>query len=86
MAMTYVRSVGSLVDPADVRVSLEAGTAYTEHVKIEFVCAEPDVARLLTLVRERARTGEPGDGIVFVAPVEGTVKIHTGAGGLHALR
>ncbi len=79
MAMSHVQSLGSLVDPAHVRVSMEAGTACTDHAKIELVCAEPDVDRLIELIREDAFTGERGDGIVFVSPVVRAVKIRTGA-------
>lgn len=43
-------------------------------VKFELVCPEPEVDLLVNLIRDHGRTGEPGDGIVFVAPVERAVK------------
>ncbi len=52
MAMTHVRSLGGLVDPARVRVSMEAGRAYTEHAMFEFVYPESDADRLVALVRD----------------------------------
>lgn len=38
MLVTHVRSLGTLVDPAVARVSMEARTQFTEHAKIGFVC------------------------------------------------
>lgn len=52
-----------------------------ELVKIEVVCREVDTDRFIECIEEAARTGYAGDGIVFVTPVERTVKIRTGAQG-----
>lgn len=71
---THVRSLGHAgvgTDPRHRELSVEAGTWYTEMVKLEVVCAEPDLDRLLTVIREAGRTGRPGDGIIFVTPVGG---------------
>ena len=43
MTVTPVHTLGSLTDPAHVRISFETGTRYTEHAKLEFVCSELDV-------------------------------------------
>lgn len=80
-----VRSFGSGVDPRHWRLSMDAGTQYTQHAKLEFVCAEADADRLVGVIRDRACTGEPGDGVIFVSPVERAVKIRTGAEGRAAL-
>jgi nitrogen regulatory protein P-II 1 len=54
-------------------------------VKVEVVCASKDAGRLARMIVEAARTGLPGDGIVFVAPVERAIKIRTGQEGSEAL-
>lgn len=89
VTVTHVRSLGRPgvgVDPKHWELSLEAGARYTEMVKLEVVCAEPEVNGLLNLLREHGRTDQPGDGIVFVAPVDRAVKVRTGEEGRHALR
>ncbi len=86
MTVTHVMSLGSGVDPENFRISFETGTMYTEKAKLEFVCPEPEVDRLLPVIAASARTGEPGDGIVFVSPVDSAIKIRTGAEGREALR
>lgn len=83
--LTHARSLGSGVDPQKRRMSLEAGEWYTENAKLEFVCNEPEVEKLLGIIATGARTGERGDGVVFVYPVERALKIRTGTEGPEAL-
>ena len=47
-------------------------------VKLEVVLAEKDVQAVVDKVVEVARTGEVGDGKIFVLPVENAVRIRTG--------
>lgn len=47
-------------------------------VKFEIVVDDADVERLVGVIAEAARTGEVGDGKIFVFPVEGVVRIRTG--------
>lgn len=86
MTISHVRSLGSGVDPKDFGISFETGTTYTEKAKLEFVCPEPEVNTLIPILESAARTGEPGDGIIFVSPVDQAVKIRTGLTGRAALR
>jgi nitrogen regulatory protein P-II 1 len=52
-----------------------------QEVKIEVVCAARDADRLVQAIVEVASTGSPGDGIVFVSPVERAVRIRSGEDG-----
>lgn len=86
MTITHVWSLGTGVDPEDFRISFETGTQYTDKAKLELVCPEPDVDTLVPIIAENARTGDPGDGIIFVSPVGSAVKIRTAAEGRAALK
>lgn len=86
LTVTHVRSLGSGVDPDNQRMSLETGGAYTEKAKLEFVVAEPETERVVAIILRAARTGEAGDGVVFVHPVDRAVKIRTGIEGRLAVR
>lgn len=86
VVVNHVQSYGSGVDPRHWRLSMEAGTQYTENAKMEFVCAEDEVDELVGVIQQHARTGAPGDGVIFVSPVERAVKIRTGVEGREALR
>jgi nitrogen regulatory protein P-II 1 len=54
-------------------------------VKIEFVVPDDRVDEAMDVVLEAARTGEIGDGKVFVSDVEQAVRIRTGERGDLAL-
>lgn len=54
-------------------------------VKFEIVAEDALVDELVELICTTARTGEVGDGKIFVAPVENIVRIRTGERGADAL-
>ena len=47
-------------------------------VKIELVVLDEDVPLAINAIARNARTGEIGDGKIFVLPVEGVVRVRTG--------
>jgi nitrogen regulatory protein P-II 1 len=47
-------------------------------LQFEIVAADPAVEEILETVIRAARTGEIGDGRIFVPPVDETYKIRTG--------
>ncbi len=54
-------------------------------VKVEIVVLDEDVAKTLNAIVRNARTGEMGDGKVFVLPVESAVRVRTGEDGENAI-
>ena len=85
LTLTHTRALGSGVDPERRRMSLEAGEWYTEHAKLELVCAADEAEALVEVIRRAAHTGDAGDGVLFVSPVERAVKVRSGAEGHEAL-
>lgn len=53
--------------------------------KIEVIASDDIVPAILEAILENARTGEPGDGKIFVEPVEDALRIRTGERGEAAL-
>jgi len=51
---------------------------FREKVKIEMVCSEPFVDPCIKAILSSARTGEVGDGKIFVQAIERVVRIRTG--------
>ncbi|HEY97964.1 MAG TPA: P-II family nitrogen regulator [Dehalococcoidia bacterium] len=47
-------------------------------LKIELVVLEEDVPAVLDAIVANARTGETGDGKIFILPVESVVRVRTG--------
>jgi len=54
-------------------------------VKLEVVVSDDDTQRAIAVVRESARTGDFGDGRIFVSQVNNAIRIRTGEGGDSAL-
>ena len=54
-------------------------------VKIEVVVLDEDLSPALNAIITQARTGERGDGKVFVVPVEDAVRVRTGDRGNNAV-
>ena len=50
-------------------------------VKFELVAADDQVQSLVDLIRATARTGEVGDGKIFVSEIEDAIRIRTGERG-----
>ncbi len=49
--------------------------------KLEVVCKDADVDKVIEIIVENARTGEVGDGKIFVTPVAEAVRVRTGERG-----
>ncbi|MEK6971370.1 MAG: P-II family nitrogen regulator, partial [Thermoproteota archaeon] len=54
--------------------------------KIEILCNDGEHEKIVDAILNAAKTGEKGDGIVFVYQVDKLVKIKTGETGESALR
>jgi nitrogen regulatory protein P-II 1 len=51
---------------------------FHEKVKVEMVCSEPFVEPTVQAILSSARTGEVGDGKIFIQPIESVIRIRTG--------
>jgi nitrogen regulatory protein P-II 1 len=58
---------------------------FHDKVKIEMACSEPFVEPCIQAILSAARTGEVGDGKIFVQPLEQVVRIRTGERDVSAL-
>jgi nitrogen regulatory protein P-II 1 len=54
-------------------------------IKIETVVLDEDLGKAINAIVRKARTGERGDGKIFVLPVETAVRIRTGDEGESAI-
>ncbi len=54
-------------------------------LKVELVVLDEDVPKTLNALAVAARTGERGDGKIFVLPVEDAVRVRTGEDGENAI-
>ena len=76
-----VKKVGDEVDPDQRKLSAELGSTYTAMVKLELVCNDDCVSMACDIIRENARTGRKGDGLIAISSVEKAIRIRTGKEG-----
>ena len=58
---------------------------YIARVKLEIILSESFVESAILAIMESAYTGENGDGIIFVCPVEDIINIRSGEHGTEAI-
>jgi nitrogen regulatory protein P-II 1 len=54
-------------------------------IKLELVVLDEDADKIIDIIATNARTGETGDGKIFVLPVSNVVRIRTGDKGENAI-
>jgi nitrogen regulatory protein P-II 1 len=78
--------VGAEVEPEYVDLSRAVPQEhFTPMLKLELVCDDGQADRYIDIIRDAARTGERGDGVVFMSAVETAVRIRSGERGDQAL-
>lgn len=63
----------------------EGGCIFAKKTKLELVVAAALAPKVVAAVTEAARTGNPGDGKIFVYDVQEVIKIRTGESGKEAI-
>ncbi|HTY45701.1 MAG TPA: P-II family nitrogen regulator [Patescibacteria group bacterium] len=53
--------------------------------KIDIIVKDSDLAAIVTAIKEAAKTGQIGDGKIFVSDIENVIRIRTGEEGNMAL-
>lgn len=56
---------------------LDGLVAYVQKIKIEVVVPDEMVGTVVNTIQVHAHTGNPGDGKIFVCPVDDVIKIRT---------
>jgi nitrogen regulatory protein PII len=85
MTLIEVKGFGRQRGHKEVYRGAEYQIDFVSKIKIEIVADAAIVPDIVKVIRERARTGEIGDGKIFVIPVEEAIRIRTGESGKEAL-
>jgi len=79
MTIIDVMAIGRDADPKNSKYSIDLMEKFARIAKMEIVCKDDKIHHIVEIIRQAAYTGSPGDGIIYVTPVEMAVKIRTGA-------
>ena len=85
MTVTEVKGFGRQKGHTELYRGSEYKVDFLPKVKIEVVIKNEDVERVVDAVVKAARTGQIGDGKIFVQDVEDAVRIRTGESGEEVL-
>ena len=85
LTVTEVKGFGRQIGHQEVYRGAEYSVDFVPKVKIEVVADDPQVDAVIAAITESARTGEIGDGKIFVSAIENAIRIRTGEAGVSAL-
>ena len=85
MTVTEVRGCGKQRGRTERYRGAEYVVSLLPKVKIETVVSDEQVDDVVSAILNTARTGEIGDGKIFVIPVEQAIRIRTGEAGEDAI-
>lgn len=78
MTVTEVKGYGRQKGHTEIYRGAEYAVSFLPKVKIEVVVASSEVAKALAAIQSAAKTGQIGDGKIFVSAIENTIRIRTG--------
>ncbi|MGH2718987.1 MAG: P-II family nitrogen regulator [Actinomycetota bacterium] len=85
MTVTEVRGFGRQRGHTEVYRGAEYQVDFVPKVRIEVLCDDGQVDALVQTVVAAARTGQIGDGKIYVTPAEQVIRIRTGEMGRDAV-
>jgi nitrogen regulatory protein P-II 1 len=86
LTVTEVHGCGAQRGYIETYRGARANISLKRKVKIEAVVADDAVEKVIEAISRAAKTGEVGDGKIFVLPVEEAVRIRTGERGEEIVR
>ncbi len=78
MTVTEVKGYGRQKGHTEIYRGAEYAVNFLPKIKIEVVVASDQVDKAIDMISKAAKTGQIGDGKIFVMTVDHTVRIRTG--------
>ncbi|MBF2057223.1 MAG: P-II family nitrogen regulator [Cyanobacterium sp. T60_A2020_053] len=85
MTVSEVRGFGRQKGQTERYRGSEYTVEFLQKLKIEIIVEDSQVDMVVEKVVQASRTGEIGDGKIFISPVEETIRIRTGEKNLEAI-
>ena len=78
MTVTEVKGYGRQKGHTEIYRGAEYAVSFLPKLKIEVAVPASEADRVIEAITSAAKTGQIGDGKIFVAPIEHVVRIRTG--------
>ena len=85
LTVTEVKGYGRQKGHTEIYRGAEYAVSFLPKIKIEVAVSDELVDRVIETITAAARTGQIGDGKIFVSSIEEAVRIRTGETGTDAL-
>lgn len=85
MTVTEVKGFGRQKGHSEFYRGAEYDVNFVPKLKIEIVIPDKLVEQAISVIQQEAKTGEIGDGKIFVYPIENIIRIRTGESGEAAI-
>ena len=85
LTVTEVKGFGRQRGHREVYRGAEYQVDFVSKIKIEVVMEDELVSDAVRVIQEKAKTGQIGDGKIFIIPVENAIRIRTGESGKDAI-
>lgn len=85
MTVTEVKGFGRQKGHTELYRGAEYVVEFLPKIKIEAVVSDEDVEKVIETILKTARTGNIGDGKIFVYDIKETIRIRTGERGKEAI-
>jgi nitrogen regulatory protein PII len=85
MTLTEVKGYGRQKGHTELYRGSEYQIDFLPKIKMEIVVSDKMVDKVVDTIMKAAKTGQVGDGKIFVFPVEDVVRVRTGESGEDAL-
>ena len=85
LTVTEVKGYGRQKGHKEIYRGAEYAIEFVPKIKIELVCSDKDVEKALDIIISKSKTGEIGDGKIFISNIEDVIRIRTEEAGELAL-
>lgn len=85
MTVSEVKGFGRQKGHSEIYRGAEYSVDFVPKIKVEIIVEASTVEKVIDVILTHAKTGQIGDGKIFVLPVEESIRIRTGEKGKDAI-
>jgi nitrogen regulatory protein P-II 1 len=85
LSVSEIRGYGRQKGHREIYRGAEYNINFVPKIKIELVCSDNQCDGAIEIIEKTARTGEVGDGKIFISTIDDAVRIRTGESGEEAI-
>ena len=85
MTVSEVRGFGRQKGHTEMYRGTEDTVDFVPKVKLEIICSDDNLQKVIDTILQTAQTGQIGDGKIFISDLQDSIRIRTGETGEDAL-